>query len=134
MLLLIDRDVPKSIAEFLRDSLHHDVADSYRASYERFSDEEIVARAIEEHRIVVTRDQGYRRKGRFPICTHPGILILRNTSIEHQKTALIKLTSSYNQTMIEHAITRVYVDRLEIESEKGQIRVYGDQFEMVRQL
>ena len=77
---LLDMGVAQSTAELLRSS-GFDAVHLLEQSLERLPDEEIVAKAIEEHRIIVTHDLDFARIVALSRRSVPSIITLRLTNM-----------------------------------------------------
>lgn len=79
MKLLLDMGVPVRTASFLR-GLGHDALHLREQSLQRLGDDEIVQKAIDEHRVVVTFDLDFPRLLASLRLKNPSIVLFR---VEH---------------------------------------------------
>lgn len=78
------------------------------------TDEAIMEYATKENRVVVTVE-GRFDESRFPICTHPGIIVLKAPGRhEAEKAAMFRrFMQSGHRAKCRHAITALTLDRFE---------------------
>ena len=76
------------------------------------SDEHIVEYATENNLIVVTTESRFN-EDRFPICTHPGIIVIRaKTHHSSLKSRMFKdLARSGKRKRCNHAVTYLWLDK-----------------------
>jgi len=74
--LLIDEDLPRSLARVLR-AAGFDAVDGRDVGLRGRSDEDVLAQAVREARAVVTADVGFGNILRFPLGEHAGIIVAR---------------------------------------------------------
>lgn len=115
--LLIDEDVQDPIIEaILRISAFNVQCVRDLPAVQGKSDQEVIAYAKREDRIVLTLDGGYNRD-RYPICTHPGIIRI-DSKCKHASliSDVIKRFSQCGQRRkAQHAITHLKRDECHIE-------------------
>lgn len=75
---LIDEDLPRSIAETIK-RIGHEALDSRDLGLRGKTDREVFAYAQKKRAILLTADLGFASMVRFPLGTHRGIVVLRNT-------------------------------------------------------
>lgn len=123
--LLLDRHLGKSVRELL---VQHklDVEDTFHRKWEQMTDEEIIAYATREDRVVVTHDSGYLRPDRFPVCSHSGILRLANRRPSTWVKALQRLIASSQLTRVSHAVCQLYEDRAIVDSHNESVVLAGE--------
>jgi predicted nuclease of predicted toxin-antitoxin system len=74
--LLLDEAITDPLARLIRESCNSISVEYVRELNIRGAlDENVVAYARSETRIVVTTETGMNHK-RFPVCTHPGIIVI----------------------------------------------------------
>jgi len=74
--LLVDEDLPRSLAAELR-ARGHDACHVRDRGLRGRSDDDILAAAVAEDRAVVTADVGFASLLRYPLGTHAGIVVAR---------------------------------------------------------
>ena len=74
--VFLDEDLPRK-AEALLASMGLDVAYVPAAGLKGLRNGDLLSRATREKRILVTRDKGFLRKGRYPAGSHCGIVVVR---------------------------------------------------------
>ncbi len=74
---LVDENVPPELARLLTARGYNAKSVAYVGMRGR-SDEDVLARALRDDRILITNDDGFREERRFPEHRHPGIVIIPN--------------------------------------------------------
>ena len=108
---LLDADMPKSSAEVIR-SLDLDVVDVRDLGMRAAKDKEIIDYALENNRIIITRDMDFGEILRYP--NHPGAIILRLPSefTSQQLNKVLKdFLGSVEQKILKGAIIIVELSR-----------------------
>ena len=77
MRFLLDQNLSPKTTEFLRIGLDHDATDIREQGLEGASDQEIMAFAIGENRIVLTYNSDFGNILEFPPGEYPGVIRLR---------------------------------------------------------
>ena len=76
--VFLDEDLPRQ-AEVLLVSLGLNVAYVPTEGIKGLKNGDLLARAAREGRILITRDKGFLRKGKYPAESHVGIIVVRLT-------------------------------------------------------
>ena len=116
MLILIDEDLPRSLAEVLR-LLNFEVEDVRDIGLRGKSDEAIFNYAQTIEAVIITGDLGFCDPNRFNLKAHAGIIILRipnEVSVQTTKDIVYKLLSQIEHTDIAGRIIIIEPDRLRI--------------------
>ena len=122
--LLIDEAVPDPLAHAIQR------ISAVRSLYARDvpevagqDDEVVMAFAQKENRIVFTTEKRFKE---FPVCTHPGIIILsvreRHESIRQRIVA--RFMRSGHRKHTKDNLTLLSTDQAEIEGHSGQVKTY----------
>ena len=74
--VFLDEDLPGKARDLLV-SMGLDVAYVPDARIKGLRNGDLLARAAQEGRVLITRDKGFLRKGRYPAGTHVGIVFVR---------------------------------------------------------
>jgi len=109
--ILLDADMPRSSIRIIR-SLGFDAEDVRDIGMGRAKDKEIIEYALNNSRIIVTRDTDFGEILRYP--KHPGAIILRlpNTFTTKEVNKKLKeFLSSVSENEIRNAIIIVEISR-----------------------
>lgn len=73
---LVDADLPRSLARYLR-TTNLQAEDVRDLGFRTSPDEEIFAYAVSHHLVLLSGDLGFGNILRFPLGSHPGIVVAR---------------------------------------------------------
>ncbi len=108
---LLDADMPRSSAKLMR-SLGYDIEDVRDIGLRSAKDKEIVRYALENKRIIITRNIGFGSTLRYP--KHPGAMIIRlpyNFTPREINGRLKNFLTSVNEDEIKNSIIIVELTR-----------------------
>jgi len=108
---LLDADMPRSSAKLMR-SLGYDIEDVRDIGLRSAKDKEIVRYALENKRIIITRNIGFGSTLRYP--KHPGAIIIRlpyNFTPREINRRLKNFLTSVNEDEIKNSIIIVELTR-----------------------
>lgn len=109
MKFLADINIAQSVIDFLRQN-GHDVLDA-KSKYLTAKDIELIEKAKEHNRIILTRDKDFLGLVQFPKYAVPLIFIrLINQNPQHIITNLSNLLSFQNKIILEQSLTIVSED------------------------
>lgn len=105
--LLLDEDVQREVGEEIRRWNALDIKSVDELSLKGTKDPEIIAYAKKARRIVVTFETRMNEH-QYPICTHPGIIVVRPKSDARKIEMFRSLMLSGLRAKCAHAVTYLY--------------------------
>lgn len=119
--LLLDEQVPRQLAAALQRASKLDVVCVRDTAVRGQDDQAVINYARNERRIVVTADLGISENS-FPICTHPGIIILRSRQqhVAIREKLFQRFIRSGHRKHAKDAVTRLTHDEAQIKSHDGE--------------
>jgi len=119
--LLLDEQVPQQLAGALQRPSRLDVVCVRDTAVSGKDDQAVINYARNERRIVVTTDLGISENS-FPVCTHPGIIILRSRQqhVAIRGKVFQRFIRSGHRKHAKDAVTRLRHDEAFVKSHQGE--------------
>lgn len=122
--LLIDEAVPDPLAHaILKMSAARSLYARDVPEVAGKDDDIVMAFAVKENRIVFTIERKFKE---FPVCTHPGIIILtvRERHESMRQRIFARFMRSGHRKQVKDNLTRLSTDQAEIEDHSGEVKTY----------
>lgn len=113
---LVDEDLPRSLALRLREA-GLDAVDVRDVGLRGASDEDVLARAVQEARAVLTADVGFGNILRFPLGEHSGIVLVRlpdEIGVSDLISAVLAALSSLSDESLAGSVVTINANRIRI--------------------
>jgi predicted nuclease of predicted toxin-antitoxin system len=117
---LLDEAVTAKLADQLKANQNLNVRDIKDLQLSGYSDEEVVAFAKSDNRIVITVETGLNERS-FPICTHPGIIVIGGKSRHEdiQAECFKKFMLSGHRVEAKDSVTYINSAEMKIKKHNG---------------
>src|SRR5574341_1180812 len=103
--LVCDQHIPAATVDWLKNAPgRHKVVTAFQKGWGALDDSELIVKATEDRRVLVTEERSFESSETYPICTHSGIVILRAKTRTERHNALDRWLMSGHRDRCKHAI------------------------------